>query len=152
MNDQEFAQRTAEVLAKEALEPIQWFYLSFAEKGFRGVCIVEARGILGAVRRCNVLGINPGGEVMAMTIAEERLAGIPEDARNILLSRERLGQIFGDLTTSGEMNKKSQLEELFEDQIDLVQTDIEYGLTLGARRDAQNMATTAFELHPELRD
>jgi hypothetical protein len=100
LSDKEFEERTAALFAQEATEPLRWYYLSFAgEEGFRGACIVEARGMLGAVSRCNVLGINPGGEVMGMPVPDGQLASLTEDAKNVLLSREKLTEIFGDMTT-----------------------------------------------------
>jgi hypothetical protein len=104
LTDDEFTKRTAEVLAQESLEPTQWFYLSFAgEEGFRGACIVEANGILSAVLHCNILGINPGGEVMAIPVPEDQVKDIPEGATNVLLSKEKLYQIFDDMKTLEEL-------------------------------------------------
>ena len=70
----EFEARGKEVLGEELQNPIQPFYLSFAgPEGFRGGAIVAANGILSATMVCNVLGINPGGEVMAVPIPEDRI-------------------------------------------------------------------------------
>jgi hypothetical protein len=88
LTDEEFAKRTAEVLAQESSEPLRLIYLSFADgDGFRGAAIVEAKGILSATLRCNTLGINPGGEVMAIPVPEAQIVDIPEDAKNVLLSK-----------------------------------------------------------------
>lgn len=107
LTDKEFAKRTEEVFAQESLEPMRWFYLSFAgDEGFRGACIIEARGILGAVSRCNVLGINPGGEVMAIPVPEDQVKDIPEGATDVLLSKDRLYQIFGDMKTLKELQEE----------------------------------------------
>lgn len=98
MSDEQFRDRVAQLFANESAEPMRWVYLSFADAdGFRGGCVVEAKGIIGAVARCNVLGINPGGEVMLADIPDEVLASIPDDAKDVLLSRERLREVFGKL-------------------------------------------------------
>ncbi len=76
MNDAEFAARTREVLAEEAVSPEQWWWLSFADaSGFLGVAIVRAHGILSAATKARHLGINPGGDVRGYAIPEvERIA------------------------------------------------------------------------------
>lgn len=67
----EFVERTAELFEEERIQPLTWWYLSFADKvGFRGAAIVEARGLLGAIARCNVLQINPHGEVRGIQLVE----------------------------------------------------------------------------------
>lgn len=102
--DQKFVDRVAEVFAEERAQPMQWFYLSFAgEEGFRGAAIVEARGIAGAVSRCNVLQINPHGEVMGVPIGDA--AKVPPDARDRLLSKAELEQMWGDLKTLKELRQ-----------------------------------------------
>lgn len=58
--------RRATSLAEEAHQPISWFWLSFVEGKNLGVAIVEGRGILTATEQAWRLGINPGGEVLAM--------------------------------------------------------------------------------------
>lgn len=107
LTDEQFAERAMEVLARESVEPMRWFYLSFADDdGFRGAAIVEAKGILGATLYCNLLGINPGGEVMAIPIPEDQLADIPKDAKDVLLSKDRLNQIFSDVKTFRELEEE----------------------------------------------
>jgi hypothetical protein len=103
MTDPEFNERVLSVFAEEINEPHGWWYLSFAgNEGFRGACIVEARGVLSAVARCHQLGINPHGEVLGIPISSDQLHRIPSDSRNILLTQERLNIIFDDMTTLGE--------------------------------------------------
>jgi hypothetical protein len=100
-----FIERVAEVFEEERTQPLQWFYLSFAgEEGFRGAAIVEARGIAGAVSRCNVLQINPHGEVMGIPIGDA--AAVPPGARDRLLLREELQSIFSDMKTLGELERE----------------------------------------------
>ncbi len=53
------------------MRPERWWWLSFAdEDGFRGVCIVRARGLVPAIARTHLLGINPGGEVQGAELPE----------------------------------------------------------------------------------
>lgn len=73
----------------------RWWWLSFADatlpKGtqFLGACIVRARGMVSAVSRAHVLGINPGGEVVGYELpAAADEIGIPDDYCNRLLTRE----------------------------------------------------------------
>lgn len=72
-----------------------FWWLSFADGGrpkgqqFLGGAIVRADGMLDAVRRAHVLGINPGGEVQGHKIV--RMAGtgpIPDQYVERLLSRK----------------------------------------------------------------
>lgn len=67
MNSEELRKRRDDLLAKEANEPEGWWWLSFAaEDGFRGACVVRARGFLGATMIAHMLGISPGGEVKSL--------------------------------------------------------------------------------------
>ena len=68
------------------------WWLSFAVIGRNlGVIIVDAKSIPKAIARVNKLGINPGGEVMALDMscpkAQEEAARFP---RNTLISPEQL--------------------------------------------------------------
>lgn len=71
MTTDQFNARLAQLLAEEAKEPKRWFYLSFAGKeGWRGAIIVEARGITTALGVCNLLNINPHGEVLCRAVPD----------------------------------------------------------------------------------
>lgn len=62
--DEAFDRRARDLLTEEQKSPLGWWWLSFAgPEGFRGACIVKARGMLGAVAEAHRLGCNPGGEV-----------------------------------------------------------------------------------------
>ena len=59
------------ILAAEAAEPLAWWWLSFCDpdrpKGeFLGACLVKANGPLSGTLAAHALGINPGGEVLAL--------------------------------------------------------------------------------------
>lgn len=96
MTKDEIHARAANLLEQESAWSMTWFYLSFADdSGWKGVCIVEARGFVGAVLRCNVLDINPHGEVQGAGIPEEELVKIPIGMRDKLLSRKDLEEIWG---------------------------------------------------------
>lgn len=69
MTDDQIHNRMRAIIAEEQRQPLVWWWLSFAgEEGFRGACIVRARGFLGAVQRAHALEINPGGEVRSTEI------------------------------------------------------------------------------------
>jgi hypothetical protein len=68
--------------ALEATEQVAWWWLSFAdEDGFRGVAIVQARGVIGAVEEALRRNINPGGDVQGLRLRKAP----PERSRNRLL-------------------------------------------------------------------
>lgn len=92
----EFAARVAKVLTEEMADPEQWHYLSFAtdEDGFRGAAVVLAHGITDAVTKANALKINPGGEVLCMSIPEEKIPA--EEFRNRLLAKEEIEAMWGE--------------------------------------------------------
>lgn len=100
----EWEQRLADLLAEEATQPETWWFLSFAsDEAFLGGCVIKARGIATAIRRAHALGINPGGQVMAVQgPACDQPPGLPIDR---LLSREELGP--GE--TVGEMEDRGIL-------------------------------------------
>jgi hypothetical protein len=75
----------------------QWWWLSFVEPGKRslGCCLVEGKDIREALRRAWALGINPGGEVMGVPLAQEVMEEhYPESGgwRERLLSPKELYQ------------------------------------------------------------
>jgi hypothetical protein len=90
--------RYAEIRLEEAAQPLRWWWLSFVDtdapadgRGDRwlGGCYVEARGVVSAAKRAWDLGINPGGEVAAIPVPEDRSP--PVDQRNRLLRKDELG-------------------------------------------------------------
>jgi hypothetical protein len=64
MSTKQFRERVATVLRSELDEPERWHYISFAGEKFLGVVIIKGHGITDATMKCNLLGINPGGQVM----------------------------------------------------------------------------------------
>jgi len=84
-----------------------WWYLSFADEAFNGACIVEADGMVEAVKEAHRLRINPGGQV--------RGNPIPEDAvydpayRNRLLNKDDLQEMLPheDIMTERERKERS---------------------------------------------
>lgn len=68
-----------------------WWYLSFADEKFNGGCIVEASGMIDAVKEAHRLKINPGGQVAGHPIP--RNAVYDSKYRNRLLSKEDLQEM-----------------------------------------------------------
>ena len=100
MDEHHRAARAFELLVQEASEPESWWWLSFADgslpegQQFLGVAIVREHGPARAIRRSHELGINPGGEVRFMACTDEAIAEkVPVEAREVLLSRERLVEL-----------------------------------------------------------
>lgn len=82
------------------------FWLSFADDdGFRGVVLTEAPGFLEAVSKCNLLGINPGGQVYGPECPDD--FHIPPQAMDRLLSKEEVYQFFPDAKTVYELEAES---------------------------------------------
>lgn len=74
-----------------------WFYFSFARDGWLGSCLVEAPTLSLAVTKTHILGINPGGEILATPVPDEGMALVAEDKRHILITdREEIGNLFGE--------------------------------------------------------
>ena len=91
-----------ELIAQEASEPEQWWWLSFADpklpKGtqFLGVALIRASGFVTATFYANMLNLNPGGEIQGMGIPPEIV--VPEEYQERLLTRaevETLDAEFG---------------------------------------------------------
>lgn len=66
-----------------------WWYLSFAENGWLGACIVEASSEMEAVRETWRREINPGGEVVLFNLTSVGVAP-PKQLVNRLLDRADL--------------------------------------------------------------
>lgn len=86
---------------EEALQPEQWWYLSFVkDEEFAGACVVRARGMATAINESHRQKCNPGGEVMAFPVGQDRGPHPP----NRLLSKPDLGpgaQTLGELQDRG---------------------------------------------------
>lgn len=63
------------------------WYLSFAENGWKGFCVVEARDGLAAVARAHELGINPGGDVMTVPLSERFASRVGAEWRDRLFDK-----------------------------------------------------------------
>lgn len=86
--------RAAELVAQEQSQPLQWFYLSFADEEFRGAAIMQAHGFMSAVARLTMLGQNPGGECVGAPLPDTELPA--ENFRNRLLTKEEVKTIWPD--------------------------------------------------------
>jgi hypothetical protein len=84
--DKQFDARARAALAQEAAEPEGWWWLSFVgAEGFRGCCLVRARGFLSACLEARKQGCSPGGQVKGVgPVPDDPLPGWA----NRLLSRE----------------------------------------------------------------
>lgn len=99
MERHEFDAKTAELVAEETDQPLQWFWLSFADKeGFKGVIVIQAQGIMTALFKCSAMNINPGGQVQSISIPTGQY--IPNEAKNRLLSLAEIKQYFGEIVNS----------------------------------------------------
>lgn len=109
MSDLGIKERAAIVRREEqATEPLHWVYLSFADEEFKGGVVIEAHGIIDAVTRCNMLGINPGGEVMCFDVDPENL--LAEKFRNRLINKAEMTDAFGEWKTLGELEDEEALD------------------------------------------
>lgn len=94
MNEQEFRNRTDELLTEEMDAGLfAWWYLSFADEDrFLGGAYIQAFGTMSAVTTATVLGLNPGGEVAAWgPIPDEQMnLHVPVENRMRLLSKEEI--------------------------------------------------------------
>jgi hypothetical protein len=83
-----------ELLREEQRQPIQWWYVSFADDASHGVVIIEAHGLMDALEKCRALNIVPRGEVLGAPMPDEVLAQVPQASRGRLLSSEELSRIW----------------------------------------------------------
>ena len=74
------------------------------ENGFRGACIVEANDFISAVISANLHECNPGGQLYAVEIKPGAMV-IPNEARNVLLTKEDCERMFGPLVNTEQANK-----------------------------------------------
>ena len=77
-------------MSPELRERGPWWWLSFAgTEGFRGACVVGGvHDIVSAVRVAHALGINPGGEVLAVEIPERGLGTVEDGEIERLLTKQ----------------------------------------------------------------
>jgi hypothetical protein len=93
LDDKIYEARHAQVLAREAKEPLRWFYLSFADNGFLGATVVRAHGVVSASKEAFEHGCNPGGDVLA--IAMEDGDPVPDEIRyRLIRDPDELQRIF----------------------------------------------------------
>jgi hypothetical protein len=93
---------------KEELEtPERYMWFSFADNGFKGAVIVKAHGVSDGLMKINLLGINPGGQVMAVDIPEETSSLVTPDMTNRLLSREDIDKYAGGAITLDEFRRRN---------------------------------------------
>jgi hypothetical protein len=94
------------MLAEEAKQPAQWWYLSFVKDGkFAGACVVRARGVASAMQRTHALGINPGGQIMYFPVGAIK-GPLPPDR---LLSKAEMEAFDGPGKTVGELEDAGML-------------------------------------------
>lgn len=96
----EWHARVALMLAEEATQPEEWWFMSFVKDGkFAGACVIRARGVASAMRNSHALGCNPGGEIMYFPVGD----GPQPYPTNRLLSRAELGkaETVGELEDRG---------------------------------------------------
>ena len=105
LSPEQFHARTQELLLEEANEPLRWWYLSFADDKFIGVVVTKARGIISARMNCARLGINPGGQLMAVTIPDEcKVPNVTDCDR--LLNEDEVRSIWSDAKTLRELESE----------------------------------------------
>ena len=80
---------------KRIRKKLPWMWLSFAENGFRGVVILRARDIIEAVAITTRLGINPGGQALA--IVQPPSFTPPQKAVLRLLSRVDINELMPEM-------------------------------------------------------
>lgn len=97
MRQRTWEARVEKILGKELTEPLRWHYLSFADEKFNGAVILQCHGVTDGVMQTHALGINPGGQVMAVPMPDEVLPA--EQYRNRLLTKEDILEIWPDAKT-----------------------------------------------------
>ena len=85
----------------------EWLYCSYADyAGFRGAVFVKADGVINAALKVRLLGISPGGQMIAFPYPEESLP--PEEYRNKLLLESDLEKLWpGEFKRLGDMKNES---------------------------------------------
>jgi hypothetical protein len=88
---------------EEANNPPVWIYLSFVDEVFKGAAVVWAHGMASALKKCWILGINPGGEVRGWELEDGEVERLPDWATNRLLTRAQVEELFGECTRLGDL-------------------------------------------------
>jgi len=111
----EWKNRVNDLARAELNQPLRPYYMSFAdEEGFRGAVIVEARGPVTALAIANILGINPGGQVVTIEIPPGSPMLSTPEAWNRLLSRQDVENFWGGAKRLGDLTE-SEVDQLFHD-------------------------------------
>lgn len=91
-----------------------WQWVSFAgDEGFRGIAIVRAHDVAEAALIAMLLGINPGGEVLALEVPPEYGPPPAEWDHKLITDKERINDLtnkwhgcdavrLGDVDSEGE--------------------------------------------------
>jgi hypothetical protein len=84
---------------------MSWWWLSFSDERFLGAAIVEASNFPEAVLRTHALGINPGGEVLALgPFSEDEVRPlVGPGCCNRLLSKREIMEELGGMELTQEM-------------------------------------------------
>ena len=78
---------------------MKWFYLSFAsEDSFLGACVVRAESVAGAITKSHLLGINPGGEVLAIESPMGDGSGFDKADEEVFLTPDIMFSKYGGAT------------------------------------------------------
>lgn len=92
--------RVAKILAEELERPKRWHYFSFAAEKFYGGLIIECHGLTDGIMKAHRMGVNPGGEVIAVPVPAGQLP--PAKYRNRLLSKSDILEFAGAVQTLAE--------------------------------------------------
>lgn len=104
MDQKLFTQRLNKLLAYEGRNPLSWWYLSYADEKFNGAVVIQAHGPTEAAYLSNYRKINPGGEILILSIPEDAIP--PEEYRNRLLTKEEVMAIWPE----GEWKSLAELD------------------------------------------
>jgi hypothetical protein len=92
-------------IASRTKRPETAFWISFAEDGFRGAIIIHSEDFSTAIVESHAMGINPGGQVMAIPIDPVVSSLIPERWKNRLLSKAECVEFDKELTAIREATR-----------------------------------------------
>jgi len=93
ISDDEFDLRMLESLTEESEQPLQWFWMSFAQNNkCVGIILTKQHGPMHATRATHRMKINPGGDIMFIPyddrIKNEAARELVEQHANKLLTIE----------------------------------------------------------------
>jgi hypothetical protein len=99
-------ERMSEVYEAELLLKKHWYYLSFADKEFRGAVVIYAHGVTDALLRMKKLGIkNPHSQVLCIQFNKE--TPLPARKwRNRLLTKVDVKEIWPDAKSLKEFEEE----------------------------------------------